>query len=101
MAAIGSFARSHPGLTYYALVFLISWGLYERTESLLLAMLMHASSSASMLILQPPVLGLRAGLTWNLVLAALLWATVGAVAIAGRRHLSRPTRRPSLQEAPS
>lgn len=79
---------------------LMVW-LYERTESLPLAMLMHASFSASMLILQPPGIGLRAGLTWNLVLAALLWATVGAVALAGRGHPSRHARRLSLQEAPS
>lgn len=87
-----------PGMVFYAASLpayrvLMVW-LYERTESLPLAMLMHASFSASMLILQPPIIGLRAGLTWNLVLAALLWATVGAVALAGRTHLSRHTRRP-------
>jgi hypothetical protein len=67
--------------------------LYERTESLPLAMLMHASFSASMLILQPTVIGLRAGLTWNLVLAALLWATVGAVVDDPRSRRMRTTGR--------
>ena len=76
--------------------------LYDRTESLSLAMLMHASFSASMLILQPPSIGLRAGLTWNLVLAALLWVVVGGVALARRGHLSRqPLRKLALQRASS
>ena len=79
---------------------LMVW-LYDRTESLSLAMLMHASFSASMLILQPSSIGLRAGLTWNLVLAALLWTAVGAVALAGRRHLLREPRRELLQEVSS
>lgn len=93
-----------PGMVFYvaslpAYRVLMVW-LYDRTESLLLAMLMHASFSATMLILQPPSISLRAGLTWNLVLAALLWATVGAVALARRGHLSRQPRR-LLQEVPS
>ena len=95
-----------PGMVFYvaslpAYRVLMVW-LYDRTESLPLAMLMHASFSASMLILQPPSIGLRAGLTWNLVLAAVLWTAVGAVALAGHGHLSRPAlRRQSLQGASS
>ena len=100
-----SLSQFLPGLLFYvaslpAYRVLMVW-LYERTESLLLAMLMHASFSASMLILQPPTMDLGAGLAWNLVLAALLWATVAAVALAGRTHPSRHTRRPPLQEATS
>lgn len=95
-----------PGVIFYvaslpAYRVLMVW-LYERTESLPLAMLMHASFSASMLIFQPSSIGLRAGLTWNLVLATLLWAAVGALALAGRGHRSRPPLRTrSLQEATS
>ena len=68
---------------------LMVW-VYDRTGSLLVAMLMHASFSASMLILQPLELDLVAGLSWNLLLAATLWALVAAVAIPKARQLSAP-----------
>jgi hypothetical protein len=43
-----------------------------------------------------------AGLTWNLVLAALLWGVVGAVALARRgRPAPQALRRLSLQEESS
>jgi membrane protease YdiL (CAAX protease family) len=73
---------------------LMVW-VYDRTgESMLLAMLMHASFSASMLIQQPLGLALVPGLAWNLVLALALWVVVGAVALAQGGHLSRqPPRR--------
>ena len=50
-----------PGLFFYlgalpAYRVLMVW-VYDRTASLLVAMLMHASLSASMLILQPPLQG--------------------------------------------
>jgi CAAX protease family protein len=95
-----------PGMVFYvaslpAYRVLMVW-LYDRTQSLFLAMLMHASFSASMLILQPPSTVLRAGLTWNVVLAALLWCVVGAVGLARRGHVSRqPLRSLSLQEGSS
>jgi len=66
---------------------LMVW-VYDRTESLLLAMLMHASLVASMFILQPLATG-EAQLTYLLVLAAALWIVVGAVAVANHGHLSR------------
>ena len=73
---------------------LMVW-VYDRTgESMLVAMLMHASFSASMLIQQPLGLALVPGLAWNLVLAVALWVVVGAVALAQGGHLSRqPIRR--------
>jgi uncharacterized protein len=75
---------------------LMMW-VYDRTGSLLVAMLMHAFFSASTLILQPQT---TAGhLTWNLVLAAALWAIVAAVAVAKRRHEGRFESMAS-QEAP-
>ena len=65
---------------------LMVW-VYDQTASLLVAMLMHASLSASTLILQPRT---TAGhLTWNLLLAALLWIIVATVAVAKRGQLER------------
>lgn len=101
-----SLASFLPGLVFYVASLpayrVLMVRLHDRTESLLLAMLMHAIFSASMLVLQPSSIGLGAGLTWNLVLAALLWAAVGAGTLAGRGHLTRQRpRTPSLQEASS
>ncbi len=57
---------------------LMVW-IYDRTQSLLVAMLMHAVLSASTLILQPQATGAVVAI-WNLVLAAALWVIVGAAA---------------------
>jgi hypothetical protein len=72
---------------------LMVW-VYERTESLLVAMLMHTSLAAStFVILLPPARGV-ALIAYYLVLAAVLWVVVGAVAVANGGHLSRqPLRR--------
>jgi membrane protease YdiL (CAAX protease family) len=71
---------------------LMVW-VYDRTASLLVAMLMHASLSASTLILQPPLTG-APFLTWNLALTAILWVVVAAVALAnGGEVLRQPLRR--------
>jgi uncharacterized protein len=71
---------------------LMVW-VYDRTASLLVAMLMHASLSASTLILQPPLTG-APFLTWNLALTASLWVIVAAVAWAnGGEVLRQPLRR--------
>jgi membrane protease YdiL (CAAX protease family) len=79
------------GLTAYRV--LMVW-VYERTgESLLVAILMHASLTASMIIL-PPVLTGVAFLIYNLVFTAALWVVVGAVALATGGHL---TRQPPLR----
>jgi uncharacterized protein len=68
---------------------LMVW-VYDRTgESLLLAMLMHASLSAGMLILQPLAIAGVALLTYILVFGAALWAVVGAVTVANHGHLTR------------
>ena len=91
-------ASGEPALVSFlldAFLFLVAFRVlmvwvYERTaESMLVAMLMHASFSASMLILQPLGLALVPGLTWALVLAASLWVLVGAIAVAQDGHLSR------------
>lgn len=61
---------------------------YDRTESLLVATLMHASLTASNVILVPAAAGMPL-VTWSLVLAAALWAVVAAVAAANRGKLSK------------
>jgi len=67
---------------------LMVW-LYDRTGSLLVAMLMHASLTASMLILGPLAISGGTLLTYELVFTAALWTVVAAVAVTGRLHLSR------------
>lgn len=71
-------------LAFYALALpayrvLMVW-VYDRTESLFLAMLMHAVLSASTLILQPQ--STAGHLTWNLILAVALWVVVAAASLA-------------------
>lgn len=72
-----------PPLFFYAGVLpafriLMVW-VYDRTESLLLSMLMHASLTASApWILLPPVTGNQL-ILYYLVLIALVWAVVGLV----------------------
>ena len=63
---------------------------YDRTESLLVAMLMHASLTASVLFFFMPlaISGVPL-LTWYLVMTAVLWIIVGAVAVANHGQLSR------------
>jgi membrane protease YdiL (CAAX protease family) len=74
---------------------LMVW-VYDRSgESLLLAMLMHASLSAGMLILQPLAIAGVSLLTYILVFGAALWVVVGVVAVANHGHLTRWPRRPS------
>jgi membrane protease YdiL (CAAX protease family) len=77
---------------------LMVW-VYDHTESLLVAMLMHASLSASTLILQPLTTG-APYLVWNLVLAAVLWLVVAAVAAAHGWHLSREGKPPASVGTP-
>jgi membrane protease YdiL (CAAX protease family) len=70
---------------------LMVW-VYDRVGSLLVAMLMHASLSASTLILQPVATGVPF-MIWNLVLALVLWGVVAAVAVANGGKLSEPRLR--------
>jgi len=57
---------------------------YDRTGSLLVAMLMHLSLTASVRILDPLAISGAPILIYNLVLAAALWIVVAIVAIAKR-----------------
>ena len=71
---------------------LMVW-VYDRTESLLVAMLMHVSLTTGNIMLVPLATGM-ALVSWSLVLTAALWVVVGVVALAQGGHLSRgPLRR--------
>jgi membrane protease YdiL (CAAX protease family) len=67
---------------------LMVWVYDRSSESMLLAMLMHASLTACSLILTPPATGM-ALLTYSLAMAAAWWVVVGAVAVAQGGHLTR------------
>jgi membrane protease YdiL (CAAX protease family) len=67
---------------------LMVW-VYDRTESLLVAMLMHMSFTASLLILNPLGISGAALMTYSFALAAAVWVVVAAVAVANSRPLSR------------
>jgi membrane protease YdiL (CAAX protease family) len=102
----GAFAGGHwaayaLGVLAFYLAALPAWRvllvwLHDRTGSLLLVMLMHASLSASMLILQPTVTGPPFA-AWNLGFAVLLWIGVGVVAVTHRN--ARPSHHPVLTTA--
>ena len=65
---------------------LMVW-VYDRTGSLLVAMLMHASLTASVRIFDPLAISGVPLLTYNLALAAVLWVVVAGVTAANRgRH---------------
>ncbi len=61
---------------------------YDRTGSLLVAILMHASLTASTQILMPHATGVLS-LIYSLVLTAALWVVVAAVAVANGGQVSR------------
>jgi membrane protease YdiL (CAAX protease family) len=70
---------------------LMVW-VYDRTQSLLLAMLMHGSLTAGMLILQPQEPLAMVGtnlLTWLLAFTAVWWLIVAAVGLATRGYGER------------
>jgi membrane protease YdiL (CAAX protease family) len=66
---------------------LMVW-VYDRTGSLLVAMLMHVSLTTSNVFFVPLVTGVPL-VAWSLVLAAALWVVVAAVAVTNRGQLSR------------
>jgi membrane protease YdiL (CAAX protease family) len=82
-----------PFLFLVAFRVLMVW-VYDRTNgSLLVAMLMHTSLTASALILGSGVAGVPL-VTFDLIWAAVLWVVVAAVTVANGGHLSRgPLRR--------
>lgn len=92
-----SFDLLLPPLLFYAAVLpafrvLMAW-VYDRSESLPVAMLMHASLIASTLfILQPEAIGAQLAI-YYVVLAIALWACAAAVAVAdGARRSYQSSR---------
>jgi membrane protease YdiL (CAAX protease family) len=77
---------------------LMGW-VYDRTGSLLVAMLMHASLTAGMLILQPLALAGTTLSTWLLAFAAAWWVVDAAIAKANGGQLSRPPQSAGPVEA--
>ena len=59
-------------------------------------MLMHASLTASMLVLQPMTISGMQLLTYLLVFAAVLWALVAVVVVADGPQPARPALRPRV-----
>jgi membrane protease YdiL (CAAX protease family) len=71
---------------------------HDRTGSLPVAMLMHASLSASTVILARPGLSDAQSLASVLAWAALLWAVAGAVVLTDRRRRGSPGQEPPLRD---
>jgi hypothetical protein len=67
----------------------LSVWVYDRTQSLLIVMLMHIGLTAGTVILQPVVAGVPVS-TYDLVFAGVLWAVVAALALANRRQPVQP-----------
>jgi membrane protease YdiL (CAAX protease family) len=76
-----------PFLFLVAFRVLMVWA-YDRTGSLLVAMLMHASLTASTLILGAGTAGVQL-VTFDLAWAALLWLVVAGITLANGGHLSQ------------
>lgn len=81
-----------PFLFLVAFRVLLVW-VYDRTGSLLWAMLMHVSLTTSTRILGPPAIAGVPLMTFDLVWALLLWILIAAVAAANRGRLSRQALR--------
>jgi membrane protease YdiL (CAAX protease family) len=67
---------------------LMVW-VYDRTESLLLAMLMHASLNVFWLASTPPGITAVPLVTWYVAWAALLWVLAAAVSVTNGGRLTR------------
>jgi membrane protease YdiL (CAAX protease family) len=76
---------------------LMVW-LYDRTESLLLAMLMHASLNFFWLASAPPGLTAVPLVTWYVTWAAMLWGLVAAVAVVNGGKLARQPLASGVEE---
>jgi uncharacterized protein len=71
---------------------LMVW-VYDRTGSLLVAILMHTSLIVGTIFIFTPLTTGVSFLTYTWVLAAALWVAVGAVAVANGGHLLRQSLR--------
>ena len=68
---------------------LLVW-IYDRTNSLLLVVLMHAPLSASQLILIPPALSGTKLVAYDLIFGAALWVLAAAVVVASPKVVTIP-----------
>jgi membrane protease YdiL (CAAX protease family) len=74
---------------------LMVW-VYDRTRSLLVAMLMHFSLIVGNVLFVPKVIGEAPGPIWSLMIAAALWVAVAALARSGQLEARTETKdRPS------
>jgi CAAX protease family protein len=96
-SAVASSSTAIPSALFLA-VLLFSWLLayrvlmvwvYDRTQSLLMMMVMHAPIVFGSLALIPQAMSPDRVVTFDLAFAALLWVVVAAVAVANGGHLSR------------
>ena len=59
---------------------------WDHTGSLLVAMLMHLSLTASNIILGPAATPGMMAITFNFMLAAAMWIVAAATVVASRKH---------------
>lgn len=94
-SAAASLAGAIPSVLYTA-VLLFSWlppysvlmvWVYDRTESLLLAMLMHLPIVVGVFVVVPQTMPAYAVVTFDLVFGIALWFVVEAVALTNRGQL--------------
>jgi hypothetical protein len=62
---------------------------YDRTRSLPVAMLMHASLTSSMLIIAPQLTG-SSLVAWDVAFAAVAWIAVAFVPVSRTQHAPAP-----------
>ena len=62
--------------------------LYENTRSLLLAQLMHASSTSALAVLSPPAVSAKLEALWYAVYAGVLWVAVALIVGIGGKKTS-------------
>jgi membrane protease YdiL (CAAX protease family) len=95
LGSVRSAGAFSPALYLSALLFsflpayrvLMVW-VYDRTASLLVALLMHAPLAASQMILIPVALSGTQVVTYDLVFAAALWVVAAAVAVVSGGQVS-------------
>ena len=78
---------------------LMVW-VYDRTQSLLVAMLMHLAQTAITTSILVPLATGMARVTYYLVLGAVLWLVVAAVVVATHGQFSRPGQPPAGRGTP-
>jgi hypothetical protein len=67
---------------------LVVW-VYDHTQSVLVAMLMHGSLVAALFAMRPIGAAGATMLIWYLAVAVAVWAVVAVVGVANGSHLSR------------